>query len=219
MMLSEKQITFFQTFGFLKLPGLFAENVQDLTEQFEAVFREHESDVVHWVHETHENRLRRFLPQATEKSTYLASLLDDSRIQGVAISLLGKGYDFCGSDVSIYDCGTTFHQDGTDVSVRQDKLNVKMALYLDEVDQSSGAIRVIPGSHHRGDKFFRVLTQNWLKPETLNMTTEEFPATIVPSSPGDLLLWDYRLMHATAYSGNQRRMLALEFVQGDITEP
>jgi ectoine hydroxylase-related dioxygenase (phytanoyl-CoA dioxygenase family) len=214
MILTEKQKTFFKIFGYLKIPGLFADEIPNLSEQFDDVFRQYEDKVVNWVHATHDNRLRRALSDATEKSAYFASLLDDSRIQEVATSLLGSGYQFRGSDVSIYDCGTNFHQDGIDTGKRN-KVNIKMALYLEQLDESSGAIRVIPGSHHQGDKYFGLLYQNWIGPDTLELATDEYPATVVPSSPGDLLLWDYRVMHATAYRGNQRRMVAFEFAQAD----
>ena len=212
MTLTEKQRSFFNCFGFLKFPGLFADDIEEITAQFHTVFKEFDGDAVNWVHETHENRLRRFITDATEKSSYLASMLDDPRITGIATEILGSGYGFRGSDVSIYDCGTTFHQDGIDTAKPGSK-NIKMALYLDEVDENSGALRIIPGSHHKGDKFFGMLFQNWLGPDALELTTEEYPAATIPSSPGDLLLWDYKIMHATAYAGNQRRMLALEFAQ------
>lgn len=214
MTLTEKQIAFFKFFGYLKLPGLFADDVPELSTQFHEIFRQYDDEVVNWIHETHDNRLRRTLSEATHKNAYLASLLDDPRIQGVATSLLGSGYQFRGSDVSIYDCGTNFHQDGIDTGKRN-RTNIKMALYLDEIDESSGAIRIIPGSHHQGDKYFGLLFKNWVGPDVLELATDEYPATVVPSSPGDLLLWDYRVMHATAYRGNQRRMVAYEFAQAD----
>jgi hypothetical protein len=216
MMLTEKQIAFFKIFGFLKLGGLFADDVHEISDQFDEVFRQYADEVVDWVHATHENRLRRVLPAATQKNAYLASLLDDARVQGIATALLGSAYQFRGSDVSIYDCGTIIHQDA-DASNPIGR-SIKMALYLDEVDESTGAIRLLPGSHHRGDQYFSLLCKNWLGPDVLGLATDEYPAVVLPSSPGDLLLWDYRVMHGTAYGGNQRRMLALEFSEGEVVE-
>jgi ectoine hydroxylase-related dioxygenase (phytanoyl-CoA dioxygenase family) len=212
MRLTEQQINFFEVFGYLRLPGVFADDIPMINKHFDAVFERNEDDVVSWVHETHENRMRKFVTSATEKDEYLASMLDDSRIQHVANTLLGEGYLFTGSDVSIYDCGTLYHQDGIDCEF-PDKLNIKMALYLDEIDERTGAVRVIPGSHHRGDQFSGLLIKNWMGTDKLELATEDMPATVLPNSPGDLMLWDYRIMHATSYGGNQRRMLAFEFSQ------
>lgn len=213
MTLSEHQRAFFEVFGFLYLPGLFADDIARISEHFDALFRQHEGDVVHWVHETHENRLRRFISRPTDKDEYLGSLVHDSRIREVAAFLLGSDYEFTGSDASIYDCGTVFHQDGHGVAKPQ-CLNLKMALYLDPVGESSGAIRLIPGSHHPGDKFSARLNRDlFLGKDKLGLQTEEVPATILSSTPGDLMMWDYRILHATSYGGNQRRMLALEFCE------
>ncbi len=214
MILTPQQLAFFKIFGYLKLPGLFTDDVPQLTKQFHDIFQQHKDDVVNWIHATHDNKLRRFISEATEKNAYLASLLDDSRVINVVTSLLGDGYQFRGSDASIYDCGTNFHQDGIDTGKRN-RTNIKLAFYLDDIDAASGAVRVIPGSHHSGDKYFGLLFQNWIGPDVLQMATEDYPATVLSSVPGDLLLWDYRVMHATAYGGNQRRMVAYEFSQAD----
>lgn len=210
MTLTEQQKAFFDIFGFLYLPGLFANDIDEISGQFDALFVENHDDVVEWVHEFHDNRMRRFISAVTEKSDYFAGLLEDSRIREVTTHVLGSGYTFTGSDASIYDCGTRFHQDGH--TITDDSRNIKIALYLDPIDDSTGAIRLIPGSHHRGDKFSGLLNRDlFLGGDKLGLEMEDVPAMVLPSTPGDLLLWDYRLLHATAYGGNQRRMLALEF--------
>jgi ectoine hydroxylase-related dioxygenase (phytanoyl-CoA dioxygenase family) len=213
MILTEQQRAFFDLFGFLYLPGLFADDIAEISSNFDSLFEQYEKDVVEWVHEYHENRMRRFISRVTDKNDYLASLLEDSRIRAIASSLLGSDYECTGSDASIYDCGTLFHQDGHGVAKPQ-RINIKMALYLDPVDESTGAIRLIPGSHHTGDKFSRLLnTDLFIGRDKLGLRTEEVPATVLASTPGDLMLWNYRILHATAYGGNQRRMLALEFCE------
>ena len=209
-MISEQRREFFHMFGFLRFPALFRSDVEHITHSFEQTFLDHPEAVVEWVHETHENRMRRFIPDATKKNAALAALLTDDRIKGIASDLLGKDYSFSGSDCSIYDCGTLFHRDsyGADPA----RLNIKMALYLDPVNVDSGAIRVIPGSHHKGDKFVKALNQRIDSGfRDMGLSTDEVPATILDSEPGDLLLWNYRLIHATNYEGNRRRMLAMEF--------
>lgn len=212
MMLTEQQKVFFQLFGYLYLPGLFADDIADIAIKFDELFDTRKEEVVDWVHEIHENKLRRFITQATDKNEYLKGLLSDPRIVGIATELLGEDYDFNGSDASIYHCGTVFHQDGHGVA-KPHRVNLKMALYLDPIDASTGAIRLIPGSHHPGDKFSGQLNKDLFlgRGVKLGLKTEDVPATVLASTPGDLMMWDYRILHATSYGGNERRMFALEF--------
>jgi hypothetical protein len=214
--LTEHQLRFFDVFGFLRLPGLFADDISRISERFESVYQRHAGDVVEWVHATHENRMRRFIPKFLERDEYLRALLDDPRITGIASSLLGRPYRVNGSDGSIYDCGTLYHSDGygADMSV----LNIKMALYLDPVDASSGAIRVLPGTHHDKDAFSFKLNDLLYRnmesaPEAFGASISELPSHVLVSEPGDLLVWNYRLLHASCYAGNRRRMIAVEFSQ------
>jgi|AntAceMinimDraft_11_1070367.scaffolds.fasta_scaffold21466_1 hypothetical protein len=214
MTLTEQQKAFFQLFGYLYFPGLFADDVAELGKNFDELFEQRKQDIVDWVNEIHENKLRRFISGVTAKNDYFRDLLDDPRIVGIASSLLGSDYDFTGSDASIYNCGTLYHQDGHGVAKPQ-CVNMKIALYLDPVDESSGAIRLIPGSHHPGDKFSGQLNKDLFlgRGVKLGLRTEDVPATVLASTPGDLVLWDYRILHATAYGGNQRRMFAMEFCE------
>ncbi|WP_235898524.1 phytanoyl-CoA dioxygenase family protein [Parahaliea maris] len=209
-MLSEQQRAFFEIFGYLRLPGLMADVIGEIDAAFTATFAEYPGEIVEWVHETHENRMRRFISGVTGKNDFLDALTREPRIAGLASALLGEDYVFRGSDCSIYDCGTLFHKDAYGANLAY--TNIKMALYLEPIDEHSGAIRVIPGSHHRGDKFVRQLNPHVESGfRDLGLSTGQVPSTVLPSEPGDLLLWNYRLIHATQYGGNQRRMLALEF--------
>ena len=215
--LDDEALRFFEVFGFLRFPGLFAADIQDIRAAFEGVYERCADLVVEWVHPTHENRMRRFISDFIQRDSYLNTLLQDSRITTLARQLLGNDYRFRGSDGSIYDCGTLYHRDsyGANLAFR----NIKMALYLEPIDEQSGAIRLIPGSHHMGDKYVKGLNQSLLNPvKKLALSTDEVPATILRSEPGDLLLWDYRVLHATSYAGNQRSMLALEFCENYAEE-
>ena len=213
---TEHQLRFFDVFGFLRFPGLFAPDISRISERFDAVYERHAGDIVEWVHATHENRMRRFIPQFLHRDEYLRTLIDDPRITGIASALLGHPYRLNGSDGSVYDCGTLYHSDGygADMSV----LNIKMALYLEPVDAASGAIRVIPGTHHAMDAFSvklnDVLYRNMESmPEAFGAPIAEVPSYVLASEPGDLLVWNYRLLHASCWAGNRRRMIAVEFSQ------
>lgn len=210
MVVSEKQKEFFHIFGFLKFPGLFLGEIEEITDAFERTFTENPEDVVTWINETHDNRTRYYVSEATEKNARLAQLVEDPRVRRIVESLLGEVYKFRGSDCSIYECGTNYHCDAYGANLNYK--NIKMALYLDPVGAKSGGVRYLPGSHHRGGPFFKSFSRYIQSGfSELGLNTREVPAAFMESSPGDLLLWDFRLVHATTYEGNRRRMIALDF--------
>ena len=61
-------------FGFLRFPSLFRSDVEQITHSFEQIFLDNPEAVLEWVHETHENRMRRVITDATKKSAALATL-------------------------------------------------------------------------------------------------------------------------------------------------
>ena len=208
--LSDQQINYFNVFGYLKLPGLFADEIANIQERFTSIFENHDKEIVNWNHPTHENRDRRFIPRFLEKDKELGELLGGQRVKAIMNSVIGEAYKYRASDGSIFDCGTLFHQDSFGADPKS--LNIKCGLYLDKVDESSGALRVIPGSHHAGDKYRRLLNKNVIETSTaFGRPIDEIPVAVLDSNPGDLLLWDYRILHAACYRGNERRMIAMEF--------
>ncbi len=56
--LDEEQLRFFEVFGFLRFPGLFADEIAAITESFGDIYQRHANEVVEWVHPTHENLSR-----------------------------------------------------------------------------------------------------------------------------------------------------------------
>lgn len=210
LVLTQHQVDFFKVFGYLKLPGLFAKEIADIQQSFAAVFKQHSQDIVDWTHPTHENRNRQFISPFLEKDPLLNTLIEDSRTQSILSKIIGEDYLYRSSDGSIFNCGTLFHRDSYGANLQY--LNIKMGLYLDEVDEQSGALRVIPGSHHSGDKYCRSLNRNLIEtPTAFDRPINELPVSILASKPGDLLLWDYRIIHGACYRGNSRRMIAIEF--------
>src|SRR5205823_12862887 len=83
------------------------------------------------------------------QSEYLSGLLDDDRIHGILVDLLGEEFNYMGSDGNYYVGETGWHSDGWLSTVR----HVKIAFYLDPLTRETGALRVIPGSHRVGEGF------------------------------------------------------------------
>lgn len=151
MNLSDQQLAFFQTFGYLAFPGLFRDEITTITEVFEEVWQEHGGG---HAGRPHDGQARSALAQFIDRDARLCALLDDPRTIGIASGLLGDDFNFSGSDGNYYVGDTGWHSDGWH---RNGILHIKMALYLDPVTAETGCLRVIPGSFQPDDKFSSAL--------------------------------------------------------------
>jgi ectoine hydroxylase-related dioxygenase (phytanoyl-CoA dioxygenase family) len=207
-MLTRQQRNFFDTFGYLVLPGLMKDVIEDVTAVFEDLYREDNQDIVDWRHEAHYMKSRQVMMHFIERRPQLASLLDHPVIDGVFSSLLGKDYLYRASDANIFTGDTYWHSDlyGADFKYR----HVKFLFYLDPLDESCGAFRAIPGSHLFGDKFANLCERYvWKHEEKLGLDKDEVPCVTIPTNPGDALIFDYRLKHATHKTQSNRRMFSI----------
>jgi hypothetical protein len=212
--LSKEQINFFNLFGDLVLPDHFSqEEMADITEEYERVFLDSKQDVIEWKHQAHHGYVRNVLPQFIDRSDKLSSLIDDSRIHNIFSGLLGEDFDYRGSDANIFENSTVWHSDTYGALFKY--LNVKIAIYLEAIGEASGCFRVIPGSHQFGDQFAnqlqKMLGENDSLKDVLGLDDIDVPAQILPTKPGDLLVFDFRLKHATCFDGavKQRRSFTI----------
>jgi hypothetical protein len=207
--LTEQQIRFFDTFGYLKFEGLFADDIDKIQSAFTQVIHGAQSELLNWCHQAHSGMKRQVLPQFIDRDAYLSSLIDDARINGIFSSLLGNDFIYRGSDANLFDCNTCWHSDTYGALLKY--RNVKIIFYLDPLRADSGCLRVIPGSHLFGDYFANRL-QAFLKKndsyqESLGLDDCEIPAHIIPSNPGDLIVFDFRLKHATCFASDRHRQM------------
>lgn len=206
--LTRQQRNFFDTFGYLVLPGLMKDSIEGITATFEDLYRQHQQDVVDWRHEAHYMKSRHLMLQFIERHPQLANLLDHPVIDSIFSSLLGEDYLYRASDANIFTGDTYWHSDlyGADFKYR----HVKILFYLDPQDETCGAFRAIPGSHLFGDKFANLCERYvWKHEEKLGLNKDEVPCVIIPTRPGDALIFDYRLKHATHKTQSNRRMFSI----------
>lgn len=212
---SEQQVTFFRTFGFLKLPGLFADEVEALTQAFEEVFADEENPRYELGDTAvHGHRRRVTVPSVVDRHPTLKALLTDPRVVGIVDTLLGANNEPAGSDGNLYWCDTEWHCDvyGSPMHVN----HLKLSFYLDSLREGSGAPRVFPGTHQ------------WLSPyavalrtaceenvgsleEVYGLAGPDLPGVTVDVDPGDLVLWDYRTLHASYHGRDRRRLFTVNF--------
>lgn len=206
--LTRQQQNFFDTFGYLVLPGLLKDSVPAISAAFEALYQQEDKEIIDWRHEAHYMKSRRVLLQFIERQPELAALLDHPVINGIFSSLLGENYLYRASEGNIFTGDTYWHSDlyGADFRYR----HVKILLYLEPLDADSGAFRAIPGSHLFEDRFSKLLERYvWKHEEHYGLQKDEVPCVTIPTSPGDALVFDYRLKHATSHTRHNRRMFSI----------
>ncbi len=191
--ISQKQ--FFDTFGYLVFPGLLAQEISEIINEFEAVFEE--------ARVKPDPTKRAIIVPFIDQSAYLSRLLDHPAIEMIAEGLLGEDFNYIGSDGNFYTGDTAWHSDGYHVKGGY----IKIALYLDPVGANTGALRVIPGSHRllKSDDIRKAARSK----ELWGIEQAEIPATVLASQPGDVVVFNHNIMHASFGGSSKRRMFTL----------
>ena len=208
--LTAHQLAFMDLFGYLVFPGLLNDRIDRIIDEFESTFTQFGGG--HFGR-AHDGTARSCILPFIDQTEYLASLLDDPRIDGLFTSLLGADYNYLGSDGNFYVGDSNWHSD-TDWSGnfrgKPPRTFYKLALYLDPVTAASGALRVVPGSHRYGDRFADEL-QNALEhaPDTLGLRGDLVPAIILDSNPGDVVVFNQATKHSSWGGGKRRRMFTI----------
>src|SRR5262245_39527906 len=150
--LTKSQVASFKTFGFLKIPALYAPEIDRIREGFEEVFANEPSQLLdprnpyhHARDARYEEETREIIPAFIDKSPKLSWLRNDPRTVAVAKGLLGDGYVYAESDGNLFNCDVYWHLDA--YGAVEDVEHIKLSFYLDELHHDTGALRVIPGSH------------------------------------------------------------------------
>lgn len=197
--LTPQQVHFFETFGYIVLPGLMSHHIDWITEEFEAVFTDR--GIVH------DGTKRSSVVPFIDQRARLSTLLDDPRIAGIAASLLGDDFNYLGGDGNYYTGDTAWHSDGFHYVGQY----LKVAFYLDPVTRDSGALRVIPGSHRIDLRGKWDANEARQAQELWGIEMSEVPSVALESRPGDVVAFNHNLMHSAFGGSSVRRMFTLNF--------
>jgi Phytanoyl-CoA dioxygenase (PhyH) len=196
MKFAEQDRSFFETFGFLRVPGAITNELGWVNSEFAQVFVDR--NVVH--HGTERTMVLGFVARRER----LSGLLEHPVVEDLLECLLGAGANYIGSDGNYYTGNTRWHADGYHVH----GTFIKVAFYLDPVDKDSGALRVIPGSHRLTDPEWDARKAG-ASEDLWNISGDLVPATVLASEPGDLLVFNHNLMHSSWGGSDRRRMFTM----------
>ena len=199
--LSEQQKGVFSTFGYLAFPGMLRDRVGQIIAEFEAVFRQNGGV-------RHDGSKRTIIIPFMDQRERLCELLDEPRIHGIFVELLGEDFDYTGSDGNYYVGDTAWHSD----IWQTEPMLIKMAFYLDPLTRETGALRVIPGSHKIGDRYAEAFQKNAVGP-AWGIEGRDVPAVAFETQPGDVVIFDARLQHASFGGSTERRMFTINCTQ------
>jgi len=194
--LSNQQKSFFETFGFLHLPGILADDIAWITSEFEAIFEARRAD--------HDGKTRMMLVPFVDQSERLCTLIDHPTILAIAKGILGNDFNYAAGDGNYYVGDTQWHSDGFHTVGKF----IKIAFYLDEVTRDTGCLRVIPGTHRTDFPDWDALkagncTELW------GIEGRDVPAVALETKPGDLAVFNHNIMHASFGGSHRRRMFTL----------
>lgn len=214
MHLTHQELSLFNVFGFLRLRNLFSAD-EVVAFRREAIHILNDDAVSHPYDGTERQQIQGFV----EHSDQLRSLITEPRVLLPARQILGEDLIWIGSDGNRYVGDTGWHPDGSSADLRR----VKFAFYLETLTASSGALRVVPGSHEGTlHERLRVLLQR--EDETITpygvrasrradtrqsgfgIPADVIPCIAVENEPGDVVAFDQNLWHAS-FGGKVGRMM------------
>jgi ectoine hydroxylase-related dioxygenase (phytanoyl-CoA dioxygenase family) len=211
--LTPQEKAFFEAFGYLRIKGLFARDIAEIIQGFEDVFTDEGHPRVETFEALHGRERRMIIPQFVTKSSRLSPLLDDPRVIGIVTSLLGPDYEYAESDGNLFDCESSWHSDMYNAPLRLQ--HVKVSFYLDTLRADSGAIRVIPGTQFFSESFGKTVRRKLHDPdrieEEFGVAGHEIPSVALETDPGDVVVWDFRTVHASYGGGRRRRLFSINF--------
>jgi hypothetical protein len=185
-------VSAFRAFGFLVLRRFF--DPGPLSDEIDAVLADidaagpYESDRVRF----------QYVPMMTEQTPASLALLD--RSDTVAATLLGGSVLPTRAKGARYWGDTPWHAD-SDAPLA----SIGFLAYLDATGAETGALRVLPGSH-------RPQYAEAIRHLAAGDCHLDLPGVALPTEPGDLIVLDERLWHASI-GGRVRRQWRVDFLR------
>lgn len=201
MKLTNEQVNFFNTFGYLVIRKLFdEEEIATISEGFEWSIKNVGGG------KEHDGSSRTMFAGPIEHTTEMSAILDHPGILGLLGGVIGEDFNYCGGDGNYYTGDTRWHPDGNWGQLWA----VKIAFYLDELTKDTGCLRVIPRSQ-RPDHLIR---KEKIDPnesmELFGVHPKDFPGNVpLETNPGDIAIFNHDTYHAAFGGGQWRKMFTM----------
>jgi hypothetical protein len=150
-----------------------------------------------------------YLPLAGPQSPLSRALTSDPVMTRLAGTLLGRPPVPKPAKGMIYGDASAWHRDSDDADLHA----VKIACYLEPLSGETGALRVLPGSHHPA--YSNALSEyraQWPSGTPLDEDDEQrrWPGVVLATKPGDAVIFDVHLWHASLF-GRHRSQWTVSF--------
>ena len=211
-MLTDHQLNYFDTFGFVLLKQLFTpEETAHITRTADELTK---AELGRDVPEGEDFSMGGFIEGHPGMTQLL--VLDD-RIYETMRQLLGDDMIWSGSEGNrgVKAGGGAHHWHADRPGVREiGFLRLKIMLYLEPMRKEQGAFRVIPGSHksdlHGALGSFQ-RAHGDADPTFFGLAGEDVPCHAVETDPGDAVIFTQSLFHGVYGKTGRRRYIALKF--------
>lgn len=208
MMLTDRHVAQFETFGFVVLRGVLG------SDELAAARTEFDTGLARAAAATERRGIRKQLNWSNlgPDTPFLGSLLEDDRFVDAAERFHGGEVIGYYANSNSFDGDRTEWHPDTSILLRR---GVKFAFYLQPLDEASGALRFIPGSHreplHSGMRQIGIKEDNTRVLDAEGLEVDEVPAYVARSEPGDVIAFDSRVWHASWGGRPDRRMCSLGY--------
>lgn len=206
-MLDQQHIAHFRAFGFVVLRGLLsreevavlrAEVRTALADAFGGIGTDDDPDGTGGIRGD-------YLPLSVDRAPLSQALIaDDPRLYQGSSELLGSPTVPTAPLATCFTSNAGWHTDqGPDVG------GVKFLAHLQPRAGRSGALRVVPGSHHPGYAT-RLAAYRALDPACQGLSEWPWPCEVLTTRPGDVVAFDLHLLHSSV-GGTRRLAWSIEY--------
>jgi ectoine hydroxylase-related dioxygenase (phytanoyl-CoA dioxygenase family) len=198
-----KIVNYYNTFGFLKIDNFFISINENIIKAYSF-------NVLH-----NALHLNNYIPRAMEHLTYFSNIIINKKIHKLLEKLFNSSYVYAGSDSKIYDSDTNWHCD------RKTKNHyLKCCFYLDNLNENTGCLRVLPGSQNSKDIYNNILSKKsiplFLGPggfDSSFLNSESIPYYPINISFGDFVIFNLALYHSAFGNHINKKMICMNFYE------
>lgn len=199
---TDDQIVRFRTFGFVVLRGALGAELTALSAEATRVVRDATGD--RYGHDDGSGGIvGHYIPATGERTP--VSLALALGFAPVAEALLGVPLMLAGAHHNLLFDAASWHTD-----TGHEPPSVNVVAYLEALDATSGALRVLPGSHAAPYEHFTPFMQGapFRDDRRWRQAVRDVPCHVVATEPGDVIVFDEHLWHASIGGRNRRQWRA-----------